>query len=172
MLSQKYDSAQVIKQEPSESGEDEWWSNEYNTSDSDLQHKTPSPKRKKVLKAAPEKVIDLRPPLDEESYCVTCSIQFENVALFEIHLATDHERSDGPFKCPKCSKATKSLSKLKNHYMIHSLPVSFVCDKCALEFESRACLENHMETHDESRPFICPFPGCSERFSSYFKRKR
>lgn len=64
--------------------------------------------------------MDEQTSTDEECFCVTCSLQFDNAVLFELHLSTDHDRSTGPFNCPKCSKSYVNLKLLKSHFLNHS----------------------------------------------------
>lgn len=164
-----------VKQEPKDSededefnrkkdedlnSEEDWWPNDSGS------------KRRRLSQSAPalDKTVEQKEAI-EESYCSTCSRRFKNPALYEIHLATDHERSTGPFNCPKCSKGCNGLNSLKSHYLNHSLPRSLLCNKCGATFSKRRCLELHMQIHDDIRPYACTIPGCSKRFLHSFKLK-
>lgn len=66
---------------------------------------------------------------DQNLYCEACSKSFKTPACLQIHLATDHGRSDGPFDCPICFKSYQDRPALRSHFYIHSTERSFLCGR-------------------------------------------
>lgn len=56
-------------------------------------------------------------------FCMQCYRTFD-VARYEMHLITNHEKGKGPFKCGRCSKLSDDVDAFKLHYLKHSLQES------------------------------------------------
>lgn len=59
-------------------------------------------------------------PKDDSLYCKTCSLNFKTTLGLHIHIATDHDRGNGPFDCPVCQKTFLHKKALRSHYYIHT----------------------------------------------------
>lgn len=92
---------------------------------------------------------------DQQFSCETCSKDFRSQDLYDIHVATDHERCTFPVQCKKCTESFDSLTSLKDHYRNHS--------------KSNFKTNKSLWIDDNSRPYACDKPGCSKRFYTNYK---
>lgn len=103
--------------------------------------------------------------------CQPCEKKFKSDACLQIHLATDHDRSTGPFDCPVCFKTFQDRAHLKMHYYIHTSSRIFLCGRCGATYNHKKSFDLHMMCHDDIRPFPCTYEGCSKAFRNSVKLK-
>ncbi|XP_053951792.1 zinc finger protein 100-like isoform X1 [Anastrepha ludens] len=92
-------------------------------------------------------------------FCGDCSMQFQRIGNYRIHLKKKHGRDLEPLKCPKCSRSFVSRFKLDRHIKTH-LPLSekriFPCPQCDRKFQTKDYVATHIKfVHEDIRPFIC-----------------
>lgn len=103
--------------------------------------------------------------------CEPCEKKFKTDACLQIHLATDHDRSTGPFDCPICFKTFQDRGTLRMHYYIHTSSRVFLCGRCGATYNHKKSFDLHMMCHDDIRPFPCTYAGCSKAFRNSGKLK-
>ncbi|KAI5637209.1 zinc-finger double domain-containing protein [Phthorimaea operculella] len=108
----------------------------------------------------------------EDSYCVKCDRQFDNVPQFRNHVnssvAHREERSVEPKKqkhqCPACPKVYAKGCSMKNHYnKVHANNARFHCTDCDKVFLTNWKLKEHIkychEGHERERNHVCTICG-------------
>ncbi|TRY95628.1 hypothetical protein DNTS_017834 [Danionella cerebrum] len=80
----------------------------------------------------------------------------------------DDDDNEGPYKCNKCGRHLKDLSKLQLHKKLHER--SFICHWCGRNFSKFDYLRMHMRTHTGERPYRCNW--CSKTFSQSGNMRR
>ncbi|CAH2083738.1 unnamed protein product [Euphydryas editha] len=91
----------------------------------------------------------------EESYCVECNIQFDNITKYTVHLKTSVKHKTYPgVPCPVCNKVYQKKCYMTNHYRhVHLKKTPHYCDKCSRYFLNSYRLRLHKErTHDKIPP--------------------
>ena len=122
-----------------------------------------------------------------DSYCTKCSLQFGNVAVYNMHLSIVHKENveikDEPkcdilekdieepekvtFQCENCGKPFSDKKKLKNHVStVHNRKKAFKCEICDYTFPLKGSLKLHIASfYENKKPFkcdICDY-SCSQK---------
>nr|XP_055050320.1 zinc finger protein 271 isoform X1 [Misgurnus anguillicaudatus] len=80
----------------------------------------------------------------------------------------DSRDRNGPYKCNKCGRLLKDLTKLQLHRKLHER--SFSCHWCGRDFSKVDYLRMHMRTHTGERPYRCNW--CSKTFTQCGNMRR
>ncbi|XP_053960085.1 gastrula zinc finger protein XlCGF26.1-like [Anastrepha ludens] len=104
---------------------------------------------------------------EHKHFCTDCSMQFQRICNYRIHLKKKHGRDLEPLKCPKCPRSFVSRFNLDRHIKTH-LPVSekriFPCPQCDRKFQTKNYVATHIKfVHEDIRPFICEECGEGSR---------
>lgn len=62
-------------------------------------------------------------------YCEQCEEDLQTANGLKVHLATDHDRNDGPVDCPICLKPSNDPTALRSHMKSHSVDRNYLCGR-------------------------------------------
>ncbi|XP_058840640.1 zinc finger protein ZFP2-like isoform X2 [Topomyia yanbarensis] len=93
---------------------------------------------------------------DRPYYCDICGKNFKFNRNLKVHMKL-HTKSNGCFKCDKCSSTFELADQLKNHLLEHPIDMEkiFNCEFCSNTFKSNEDLKRHRRSHTGERPFKC-----------------
>ncbi|XP_036346007.1 zinc finger protein 737-like [Rhagoletis pomonella] len=104
----------------------------------------------------------------EHKYCCSnCSLCFQRLGNYRIHMKKRHGVILEPITCPQCPKTFKNKYDLNRHIVKHR-PLSetriFPCPQCDRKFQTKAYVAKHIKfVHEDIRPFICEECGEATR---------
>ena len=100
-----------------------------------------------------------RPKADYQ--CPVCLKPLANKTQLRIHMVRLHSDAPPSIMCEQCGKGFKEKHSLKIHIKTHG-EKTVPCDLCELKFRSVTKLKQHRMIHTGEKPNVCPY--CQHAF--------
>ncbi|XP_045530570.1 gastrula zinc finger protein XlCGF57.1-like isoform X1 [Pieris brassicae] len=104
---------------------------------------------------------------DSEAPCPECDQNFTFFGNLLSHVYKNHLTS-GPLLCDSCGKGFLTKFMLKKHIKLTHSNTEYSCQKCNQTFKTHGAYSYHRLSHKGE----FPCPQCSEKFPSWYLRKR
>ncbi|KAI5119588.1 hypothetical protein M0805_005760 [Coniferiporia weirii] len=99
--------------------------------------------------------------------CEECGREFQRNRKADLQRHMRIHTNEKPFICPypKCGKAFRQSSALKNHSNFHQRDNSFTCEQCKMNFFDKPTFNRHVrEKHELEHVYACTVSGCGKSF--------